>query len=54
MDGDKPVKIAKAHSDATIIHALINDPFLELPIGVSKKVINTKIKPTCKPETDKT
>ena len=54
MDGDKPVSTANPNNERMIMHNFINDPFLELPIGLRRNVINNNIKPTCKPETDNT
>ena len=53
-DGAKPAKIPNAHNEIKTITNFMIEPFLVFGSGFSKKVIKSKMNPTCKPDTDKT
>ena len=52
-DGDKPARIPNNHSELIITNSFNKDPFLLFGTGLSIKVTNNKMKPICKPDTDK-
>ena len=53
-DGAKPATIPKDHNASNTIKSLNNEALGVLENGFNKKVMNNKIKPTCKPETEST
>ena len=52
-EGESPAKIAKVHSKMMVINSRSKLAFLVLGSGLRIKLIKTKIKPTCKPDTDR-
>jgi len=54
IEGARLAMMAKVHSAVIMSIALLNVPFLELGMGFNKKVINSMMKPTCRPDTDST
>jgi hypothetical protein len=52
-DGARPAIMANDNSEIRMRVSFISEPLRVLGIGLSKKANKSKIKPICRPETDK-